>query len=46
MLASLPTIVISVIGIIILLVLGGLFVVSRWRVAGPNEAGIVTGSEG
>ena len=46
MLASLPTIVISVIGIIILLVLGGLIVVSRWRVAGPNEAFIITGSKG
>ena len=45
MLASLPTIVISVIGIIILLVLGGLIVVSRWRVAGPNEAFIITGSK-
>ena len=39
-------IVIAVVGLVVLAVLIGLLVASRYRVAGPNEAFIVTGRKG
>ncbi|MFS3129675.1 flotillin family protein [Nocardioides sp. Bht2] len=41
-----PTILIAVVGIIIVVVLLGALVTTRYKVAGPNEAFIVTGRKG
>jgi flotillin len=41
-----PTVVIPVVGIVVLLVLLVLLVTSRYKVAGPNQAFIVTGRKG
>lgn len=41
-----PPLVIALIGLVVLLVLIGLLVASRYKVAGPNEAYIVTGRKG
>ena len=38
--------VIAIIGLVVLVVLIGLLVASRYKVAGPNEAFIVTGRKG
>ncbi|MBW3085328.1 hypothetical protein KEM60_01525 [Austwickia sp. TVS 96-490-7B] len=46
MTTPLPTSVIAVIGIVVLIVLIGLLLAQRYKVAGPNEAFIVTGRRG
>ncbi len=43
---DLPVLAIAVIGIVALLALVALIVVTRYKVAGPNEAFIITGSKG
>ncbi|WP_314711921.1 SPFH domain-containing protein [Propionibacterium acidifaciens] len=40
------SIILAIIGVIVLLILIGLLIASRYRVAGPNEAFIVTGRRG
>ena len=41
-----PVILVAIVGLIILLVVVGVLVASRYKVAGPNEAFIVTGRKG
>lgn len=41
-----PTILIAVVGIIVIVVLLGALVTTRYKVAGPNEAFIITGRKG
>ncbi len=41
-----PVVLIAVIGLVLLLVLVGMLIASRYKVAGPNEAFIVTGRKG
>ena len=43
---GIPIAALSVVGLVVLLVLLGLLVASRYKVAGPNEAYIVTGRRG
>ena len=43
---GIPIAALSVVGLVVLLVLLGLLVASRYKVAGPNEAYIVTGRKG
>ncbi len=44
--AHVPTYIIGILGVVVLLVLIALLVISRYKVAGPNEAFIVTGRRG
>ncbi len=46
MFGSVPTVLIAVLGLVILVVLIGLIIASRYSVAGPNEAFIITGRKG
>jgi flotillin len=41
-----PVILVAIVGLIILLVVVGVLIASRYKVAGPNEAFIVTGRKG
>ena len=43
---DIPVALLAVLGLLVLLVLTGLIIASRYRVAGPNEAFIVTGRKG
>ena len=46
MFSQVPVVLVAVVGLVVLLVVVGVLIASRYKVAGPNEAFIVTGRKG